>query len=74
VKIRLFLISILLGAGASFLIPEIAIAQSQVIISATVLEHLTCIKNNGQYQITTNFHGGYWEIISDNIIAVVARY
>lgn len=73
-KIRLFCFLVFLGAGASFLSPNFSVAQSQVEITATVLEHLTIIESNGKYEITTNLRGGYWAISENQKLIVVAKY
>ena len=73
-QIRLFCLVIILGAGASFLIPNFTMANNQTRVSALVLEHLTYKYQDGSYQITTNLDGGYWELHENKKIILVARF
>jgi hypothetical protein len=70
---KLLLFSLFGILGFIILVPRNIEARNLVTISATVLESITYIENNGKIITETNLKTGYWEIADSNGIYIVAK-
>lgn len=68
-----FVFFVLLGVILGFM-PDLCYGQKTIGVTATVLEHITFIKNKDLYQTETNTDLGYWIIKEKGATIIVSRY